>query len=200
MREPMLRAWMQDYVEPEPFHDQRPGRWVAEQDWPGARIEARHWRFTGAGGLARDDPGEGALLDICSPQVTGLAGGDWCGMGDEGEAPLDQRSDDGRSLCFDSAPLDEAMEILGAPAVTLRLASDKPVAMVAVRLNDVAPDGTSARVSFGLLNLTHRHGHENPAPLCPGEPVDVVVELNTIAHRFDAGHVIRVAVSTAYCF
>jgi len=197
MREPMLRAWMQDYVEPEPFHEQRPGRWVAERDWPSPRIEPRHWRFSATGGLA-DAAGESALLDICSPQVTGLAGGDWCGMGDEGEAPLDQRSDDGRSLCFDSAPLVEPVEILGAPTVTLRLASNRPVAILVVRLNDVAPDGASARVSFGLLNLAHRHGHENPEPLVTGEPVDIVVEMNIVAHRFEADHVIRVAVSTAY--
>ncbi|TNF88196.1 MAG: CocE/NonD family hydrolase [Gammaproteobacteria bacterium] len=197
MQEPMLRVWMQDYVEPEPFHEQRPGRWVAEHDWPSERIEPRHWRFTGAGALA-DAADEPARLDICSPQNTGLAGGDWCGMGDEGEAPLDQRSDDGRSLCFDSAPLDEALEILGVPAVKLRLASDRPVAILAVRLNDVAPDGTSARVSFGLLNLTHRLGHEHPQALVPGEFVDAVVEMNAIAHRLEADHVIRVAVSTAY--
>ena len=200
MQEPVLRVWMQDYLAPEPFHEQSLGRWVAERDWPSPRIVAQAWRFTGSGGLVEqaDEGGEPALLDICSPQVTGLAGGDWCGMGDEGEAPLDQRSDDGRSLCFDSAPLLKTVEILGAPAVTLRLASDRPVAIVIVRLNDVAADGTSARVSFGLLNLCHRHSHEHPQALVPGETVDVVVDLNTIAHRFEAGHVIRVAVSTAY--
>ena len=197
MREPLLRVWMQDYVEPEPFHDQRPGRWVTERNWPSPRIEPRNFRFSGSGGLA-EDANDPALLKICSPQTTGLAGGDWCGMGNEGEAPLDQRSDDGRSLCFDSAPLDQAVEILGVPAVRLRISSDRPLAIAIARLNDVAPDGMSARVSFGLLNLTHRNGHAKPEPLVPGVSVDVVVELNTIAHRFEPGHVIRIAISTAY--
>jgi len=197
MDEPMLRAWMQDYVEPEPFHELRPGRWVAERDWPGARIETRRWYLTGGAGL-EETPDEAVTLTLSSPQVTGLTGGDWCGMGSEGEAPLDQRADDGRSLIFDSAPLEQDLEILGMPAVNLRLSSDKPAAMLAVRVNDVAPDGASARVTFGILNLTHRNSHEHPEPLVPGEATEVRVELNAIAHRFEAGHVIRLAISNAY--
>ncbi len=197
MDEPMLRAWMQDYAPPEPFHEQREGRWIAERVWPSPRIEWRVWHLTGAAGLA-DAAGAPATLGICSPQTTGLAGGDWCGFGNEGESPLDQRGDDGRSLVFDTAPLAEALEILGAPEVRLGLRVDRAVAMLAVRLNDVAPDGTSARVSYGILNLTHRNSHEHPEPLTAGDDMEVTVELNTIAHRFPAGHVIRLAVSTAY--
>ncbi len=197
MDEPMLRAWMQDYVEPEPFHEQRPGRWVAEPDWPSARIAPRAWHLTGGAGL-EDAPADAVLLTLSSPQVTGLTGGDWCGMGSEGETPLDQRADDGRSLVFDSAPLERDVEILGMPVAVLRLASDQPLAMLAVRVNDVAPDGVSARVTFGILNLTHRDSHQHPQPLVPGEAVEVRVELNAIAHRFQAGHVIRLAISNAY--
>ena len=197
MDEPMLRAWMQDYVEPEPFHEQRPGRWVAEAAWPSPRIEVRDWYLTGGAGL-EDVPAESVALTLSSPQVTGLAGGDWCGMGSEGEAPLDQRSDDGRSLVFDSAPLEEDIEILGIPAVSLRLRCDMPAAMLAVRINDVSPDGASARVTFGILNLCHRDSHEHPRPLTPGETSEVRVELNAIAHRFAAGQVIRLAISNAY--
>src|SRR3546814_11990778 len=71
-------------------------------------------------------------------------------------------------------------------------------ALVAVRLNDVAPDGSSLRVSYGLLNLTHRDSHETPTPLEPGRRYKVRVKLNDIAHAFPAGHRIRVAVSHAY--
>ena len=195
--EPMLRVWMQDYATPEPFHETRDGRWVAEPTWPSPRIAPRVWHLGGNAELA-DAPVEAATLAIASPQTTGLAGGDWCGFGNEGEAPLDQRGDDGRSLVFDSGALDETLEILGSPEATLVLAADAPTAMVAVRLNDVAPDGTSARVTFGLLNLTHRTSHADPEPLEPGETVTATVRLNAIAHRFRAGHSVRLAVSTAY--
>jgi hypothetical protein len=197
MDEPMLRAWMQDYVTPEPFHAERPGRWVAEQRWPSPRIAPRRWHLSGDGGL-QDTPAEAAILGISSPQTTGLAGAVWCGFGGDGEAPLDQRGDDGRSLTFDSAALDADLEILGAPRVTLSLCSDQPLAMIAVRLNEVAADGSSARVSFGVLNLTHRDSHEHPEPLVPGRQYRVSVEMNATAHRFARGHVIRLALSTSY--
>ena len=78
------------------------------------------------------------------------------------------------------------------------LRASAPVALIAVRLCDVAADGSSARVTFGLLNLTHRDGHGAPKPLNPGEAVNVRVPLNAIAHRFAAGSVIRLALSSAY--
>ena len=74
--------------------------------------------------------------------------------GDEAEWATDQREDDGGSLVFLTEPLAEKLEILGAPLVHLRFSSDKPQALVCARLNDVAPDGRSTRVTVGLLNLT----------------------------------------------
>jgi uncharacterized protein len=65
-------------------------------------------------------------------------------------------------------------------------------------LNDVAPDGTSARVTYGLLNLTHRNGHEHPEPLEPGKRYLVTVTMNDVAHAFPAGHKVRLALSTCY--
>ena len=70
--------------------------------------------------------------------------------------------------------------------------------MVAVRLCDVAPGGASTRVTYGVLNLTHRESHAAPKALKPGEFYQVKVQLNDCGHRFAAGNRIRVAVSTAY--
>jgi hypothetical protein len=138
------------------------------------------------------------VLAFSSPQTTGLRAGEWCAFGAEGEMPLDQRPDDGRSLTFDTEPLAERTEILGAPVVELDLAVDEPSALLAVRLNDVWPDGTSALVTHGLLNLTHRDGHEQPESLTPGTFYRIRVQLNDIAHAFPAGHRIRIALSTSY--
>jgi putative CocE/NonD family hydrolase len=196
MDEPPFRAWMEDWIRPAPFHDERPGRWIAEDTWPSSRIQPRHW-YLNVQSLGDVASPEDAMY-IRSPQTTGLKGGDFYGFGAEGDAPLDQREDDGRSLVFDSDPLREALEILGAPSVALELTSDRPVAFVVVRLNDVAPDGASGRVSYGILNLTHRNSHEHPEPLVPGERIRVSVRLNDIAYRFREGHTIRVAISTCY--
>ncbi len=154
MDEPMLRAWMQESVAPAGHHTQRPGRWVAERSWPSDTIGEAVWML-GADGLvpAGDTVAERAI-EHRSPQTTGLDAGAWCADGGLGDWPVDQRAEDGRSLTFTSAPLDAPLELLGFPEVELALRADRPSALVAVRLCDVAPDGASLLVTRGTLNLT----------------------------------------------
>ena len=169
---------------------------MAEAEWPSPRIVGkRHWLDPGRLGSA---PTLKTQLDFRSPQTTGFGAGEWCGFGAPGEAPPDQRGDDGCSLTFDSEPLQQKIEILGAPAVTLEVAADQPVALIAVRLNDVAPDGASSRVTYGLLNLTHRSGHEHPEPIEPGKRYLISVTMNDVAHAFPPKHKLRLAISTSY--
>jgi hypothetical protein len=196
MAEPVLRVWMQHRVAPQPFYEERPGRWVAERQWPSPRIQARCWHLN-PGGLEQA-PGEALALSVASPQTTGFYGGEWCAFGADGEMPGDQRPDDGRSLVFDSRPLAAPLEILGAPVLELELAVDRPVALVAARINEVAPDGAATRVTYGLLNLTHRDGHAAPQPLEPGQRYRVRMTLNDVAHAFAAGSRLRLALSTTY--
>lgn len=70
--------------------------------------------------------------------------------------------------------------------------------MIAVRLNEVSPDGASTRITYGLLNLAHRDSRENPQLLKPGEKYLVGFSLNHIAHRFSPGYRLRLAISTNY--
>ncbi len=53
-------------------------------------------------------------------------------------------------------------------------------------------------MSYGVLNLTHRDGHEVPEPVVPGQVMRVRLQLNDAGFRFPAGHRIRVALSTTY--
>lgn len=194
--EPMLRAWLQDYTPPLATRPTHPGRWVAEESWPSANIRPRVFHLNGRElGTAA---GKTEALSIRSPQHTGMAGGEWMGAGCVGELPTDQRIDDSGSLVFDTPPLDAALEILGAAELHLEVAADRPVAQIAARLSDVAPDGEVLRVSYQVLNLTHRDSHAQPTPLEPGRTYKVAIRLNDCGHRFAEGHRIRVALSTAY--
>ena len=103
-----------------------------------------------------------ADLTVQSPLTLGLFAGKWCSYSATPDLPHDQREEDGGALVFETRPLDEPLEVLGAPVVELDVASERPVAMVAVRLSDVAPDDKATRVTYGLLNLTHRDGHARP--------------------------------------
>ena len=196
MDEPMLRAWMQESLEPQPQYEEWPGRWVAEESWPSPNIVPRRYYLNADYLDTKKD--RSIELSFSSPHSTGIRSGEWCGFGAEGEMPRDQRSDDGGSLIFDSDPLDERLEILGAPVVTLDLKVDKPVAQLAVRICDISPKGPVLRVTYGVLNLTHRDSHESPEPLVPGTWYRVRIQLNDIAHAFPPGHRIRVSLSTAY--
>ena len=160
MDEPQYRVWMQDSAEPLPYYADRPGRWVAENAWPSPRIKNRQWTLNYC--ALSDAPQAAQSLLIQTPQHTGAHQGEWCGHGLDPDGPTDQREDDGNSVVFDSEPLNTSLEILGAPVLQLRLSSDKPNAFIVARLNDVAPDGASTRVTYGLLNLTHRNSHEHP--------------------------------------
>jgi predicted acyl esterase len=197
--DPTLRLWLQDGVPPQAHYDYRPGRWVAIDTWPSRDIDHRSW-WLNADGLS-PTAGREVPLTLRSPQTTGLAGGEWCayGLGTVApELPLDQRLDDAGSLVFDMPPLSEALTIVGAPVVTLELASDKPQAFVAVRLSDVAPDGAATRVSYGVLNLTHRDSHAEPTALEPGRRYRVEVAMTEAAHVFAPGRRLRISVSTCY--
>ena len=99
---------------------------------------------------------------------------------------------------FVSDPMAETTEILGAPQLHLRFSVDKPQALVAVRLNCVAPNGQSTRITLGLLNLTHRDSHEHPTALVPGQVYSAVVDLDDTAYAIPHGHRIAVSLSTTY--
>ena len=197
MDEPMLRAWVQEYTPPAPHHRDWPGRWVAEPCWPPADAAARRL-FLGAAGGLDPLPGTGEERAHRGEQTAGLDAGALTADGGFGDWPGDQRAEDGRSLSFTSPPLEAPVEILGNPRVSLTVTSDRPGASLVARLCDVAPTGESLLVTRDLFNLTHRAGHDRAVPLVPGEAVTAEFGLKVIAHRFDAGHRIRLAVSTTY--
>ena len=198
MEEPRVQAYLESFHEPAGFVAERPGRWIATDQWPPAEVSTRALALNNK---SLDDQSEGAFeLSFKSPESTGSCVTEWMSYGvpdDLGEA-VDQREDDAKSLCFETDILDEDLDIFGAVIVELEMASDKPVAQIAARLNEVASDGTSLRTTFGVLNLTHRDSHEFPEALEPGKFYKVRIKLNDTAHHFVKGNKIRLALSTNY--
>jgi hypothetical protein len=118
----------------------------------------------------------------------------WLGDG----FPGDQREDDAGSLTFDSPELALDMDIVGQPVVELELSADKPVAFIAVRLNDVWPSGEVSRITYGLKNLCQRDSNEYPSPLDPGRRYRIKIALDDIAWKIPKGHKLRVSLSPSY--
>ncbi|WP_171101839.1 CocE/NonD family hydrolase [Ruegeria sp. HKCCD7255] len=192
--DPDYRAYLMDGVRPARWYSERPGRWICETDGATSHLPVTRLALTDAG------LGHGAGLDcrVRSPQTCGIEGGEYCAIWLGPDMPGDQRADDALSACFDSVPLADHMDIVGAPKIRLSLSADKPQAQLAVRLNHVHPDGASTRITYGVLNLCHRDSHAEPSALTPGGTFDVELALDHIAYRVPKGHRLRVAISTAY--
>ncbi|SCE46296.1 CocE/NonD family hydrolase [Streptomyces sp. OspMP-M43] len=203
---PMLRTWMQESVPPSTSYEERPGRWIGEPSWPSPHvtdtvlpIHNHRLRMPDGTGDAADEPrGQERVHTVQSPLSVGQFAGKWASYNAPPDLPYDQREEDGGSLVFQTDALPERVEILGAPSVTLAVSADAPVAQVNVRLSDVAPDGRSTRVTYGVLNLAHRDSEAEPSELTPGERYTVRVPLHGVAQAFPPGHRIRLSLSTSY--
>tara|TARA_B110000971_G_scaffold8647_1_gene8351 strand:+ start:2896 stop:4890 length:1995 start_codon:yes stop_codon:yes gene_type:complete len=195
--DPDLRLYQMDGVRPQTWYTERAGRWVAqtpERDHHHP-AEIRKY-FLGDDGLT-DEP---ATIDanVISPQDCGADSGEYCAIWLGPEMPGDQRRDDALSAIWDGNTLDSDLVITGAPEITLCVSSDKPVAQLAARLNHIHPDGSSTRITYGILNLCHRDGHGKSKPLPINQSVNVTLNLDQCAYTVPAGHRVRVSISNAY--
>ncbi len=197
--DPAYRAWVMDSVKPERWLPERPGRWIKEERLPSDNIQATQWAL-GVNTLQQD----GNVTSFDEPllvntlQHCGAASGDYFPFAFGPELPDEQSTDDGLSVCFDSVELDDAIDIVGAPAMRLRVTPDTAVAQLAVRLCDVRADGCSAHITSGFLNLCSHQSFENPQRLIPGEQIDCEVVLDQIAYRVSPGSRLRIAISNSY--
>ncbi|MGW2276687.1 CocE/NonD family hydrolase [Streptomyces sp. NPDC001770] len=186
MSEPLLRSWISGSHPPATRYETLPGRWVGDAVWPPASVTPVAYALRGGARIVR------------SPQQTGLDAGRFSPCGNDADLPPDQRDEDAKSVAFEFPVEGAPVEILGRPRVRLRLTLAVPRGQVVARLCDVAPDGSSALVTRGALNLATRHGRDRAEDWPPGTTEDVTFELNGIGHAFAPGHRIRLAVSSSY--
>jgi putative CocE/NonD family hydrolase len=192
--EPPVVWFERDFATPEAFPRVLPGRWRAAVDYPHPRTETWPLRF-GEGSL--DGIGADGVDAFRHRPTTGTRGAlSWgAGAAPNGLA-RDLRRDEDAGPTYTSAVLREPLHVLGVPEVVVHVEVDAPVATLAVRLSDVAPDGSVALVSAGVLNLTHRGSHVTPEPLRPGVVDEVRVPLRTAGYRWAPGHRVRLALAS----
>ena len=128
---------------------------AASPTWPIVDGEWRYEDDVAAGAADADDAVRRAPPNARdATRHRDVAAWNSCAGGLPWGQPLDQRNDDAWSLTTDW-PVAEPTEILGHVVVQgdgrRRI---NPIAYLSVKLNDVWPDGTSALVTRGLLNLT----------------------------------------------
>ncbi len=187
-RQASIRVFMREATTPQPDAAMVNGSWRAELDWPPAGARSETFEIA-------SPVGQGARIDTLAirPDV-GTAAWNSCAGGLPWGQPLDQREDDAWSLTYDWDP-EAGIAILGHPMLSLRVASDQPVASLSAKLCDVFPDGTSALIARGFLNLTHRHSSVEPSALIPGTFEHVTVELDATTWVFAEGHRLRLSIN-----
>jgi uncharacterized protein len=168
------------------------GEWRDLPDWPPPGIEEQRWHLQANRALAPAPPGpsepDSFRYDPADP--TPALGGPVTsvfGRPRVDNEPLERRGD---VVTYTSAPLLQPLELLGAIRADVYFGSDRPHTDVFVRLCEVDARGVSTNVCDGYRRLA-------------GEPPNAVdgarrveVELSPIAHRFAAGHRLRVQISS----
>ncbi len=192
--EPRFAVFVRDWHAPGPHLEDAPGQWRYEDGWPVARIRERVLYPQPDRTLAAAAPAAAKHRLRYVPSVGFEGGGPVMWWGDVAH---DQRGTDAFSLVYDSAPLEEDLEILGFPQAQLAVAADATHANWVARLSDVAPDGTVTQVTGAAMNGTHRASAREPAAIVPGESFELAIEMHFTSWVFPRGHRIRLAVNNA---
>ncbi len=169
-----------------------PGYWRCDAQWPVDGGTTRRLYPQAKQQLGDTPAAQNSAAVLPYRAGAGMAAGGWWG-----EQTGDMAADDAHSLVYDSAPLTEALEIMGMPQVRLRVAADAPFYQWTVRLEDVAPDGQVSLISGAAINPSQRSSRLNPEALIPGEPTTLSAAIHFTTWRFKPGHRIRLAVSNA---
>jgi putative CocE/NonD family hydrolase len=164
--------------------------WRDLDHWPPAAPTTQCWYLQPDGTLSATLPPQSEpdryRYDPADP--TPAVGGSTLGAN---AGPMDNRELEKRPdvLTYTTAPLTKDVEIIGPVSASLFVSSSLAHTDFFARICDVDPRGRSVNITDGLLRL--RPGDQAATP---GEPI--AVELWPTAHRFRAGHQIRLQVSS----
>jgi putative CocE/NonD family hydrolase len=194
MDEPSFAVYVRDWYPPTVPVEEVPGKWRFEEGFPLQRTEYRNMFPSADNSLSEGVRSTGIHSLEYDPTVGMEGGGNVMWWGD---FTPDQQPMDDASLVYDSAPLDEEVEILGFPRAFLNASADAPLASWVVRLSDVAPDGSVTQVAGAGFNGAHRNSSQTPEALEPGREYPLEIELHFTSWVFQPGHRIRVAVTNS---
>ena len=185
--------------------------WRTSSSWPPPEAEARSF-YLGSNGGGTLHYGDGRLDDECpaeddrwdsylyiahKPVITN--GGSILQIAIGTPGPRDQSRAESRDdvLCYSTEPLQRPLDVVGPVSVDLFISSDRPDTDFTAKLVDVHPDGKPISLTDGIIRARFREGFDREVLLEPGKVAEVTIDLASIAHRFAAGHRIRLEVSSS---
>ena len=168
MDEPAFAVYVRDWYPPDLSLEEIPGEWRFEEGFPLERTQYRDM-FLGADNSLGERASRVGTHSLEYDPTVGMEGGGpvmWWGDLTPNQQPMDDAS-----LVYDSAPLEEEVEILGFPQALL-----------------------NASAAF---NGAHRESSQNPTALEPGREYPFEIELHFTSWVFPPGHRIRVAITNS---
>lgn len=186
--------------------------WKSAEQWPPQNAEKVRFYLSsqgdanslyGDGTLSRDkpeasEPADSYTYDPMNPVQT-IGGGDCCNGGLVIPGPADQRVIEARNdvLVYTSEPLDKPIEVTGFVDAVLNVSSSAKDTDFAVKLVDVAPDGTAWIVDDTIQRARYREGNDKQVMMQSGKVYTIEPTPMTTSIRFDKGHRIRVEVTSS---
>lgn len=186
-------------------------QWKSAAQWP-PRAASPMRLYLRSGGAANSLWGDGRLqatapgtepadryrYDPMNPVPT-VGGGDCCNGGIVIPGAFDQRGVAARNdvLVYTSDPLDAPIEVSGFVNAVLKVSSSARDTDFAVKLVDVAPDGTAWIIGDTIFRARYRNGFDKPAPMKPGEVYTITPSPIATSISFGKGHRIRVEVTSS---
>ena len=193
------------------------GYWREGPSWPLPGLVVKRLYLDDA--RLREEAGvEGVCECLCDPfhPVPTIGGATASGAPVMAAGAFDQRETDGvfgavppyktlaqrqDVLAFESAPLEQPIEMIGAFTAILHVSSSASDGDVMLKLIDVYPpseawpNGFAMNLSHGVLRLRFRDGFIHPTPVEPQRIYRIKIEGFPIANRFAAGHRIRLDIA-----
>ena len=193
-RPPVLYYTMGDVDDPA-----GPGNeWNWSDVWPPAASPVPFY-LGQDGSLGEDYPGtnghaDSYLYDPLDPVPTIGGANLTIPAGPRDQSSLETRAD---VLVYSTDVLQDPLEITGRIVARLWASSDAPDTDWTVKLTDVYPDGRSMLVLDGILRARHRESMRTELFMQAGEVYLFEVELWSTSIVFNAGHRMRIAVSSS---
>jgi putative CocE/NonD family hydrolase len=195
-------------------------RYETQPDWPDPRLDPERWYLRGGQGMSREAPGAGeapqSLIQHPLAGVCTMSTGQWtAGLGEQLPCFTDDRPNAlSAGASYVSAPLASDLRLSGPVGARLWVTTTASDASVAVRVDDVGPDGTSTGMTTGWQTAAFRavdparsrvvRGHQlqpwhpytkaSVLPVRAGEPTALDVEIFPTNWVVKAGHRLKIVV------
>lgn len=174
--------------------------WRSADDWPVPGYRERAFYLASRGRLSADKPtdadSESDSFEYDPHHPTPTVGGSLVSflypVGSVDVSEVQRRSD---VLVYSTEPLDADLDVVGPVKVILFASTSAVDTDFSARLSDVHPDGRSIQLQNGVLRARYRNLVSEL--LHPGEIYRFEIDLWATAHRFKAGHRVRVDVASA---